>query len=75
MTGPVAVRRARLDDLSTIVELRLALLREYGDHPLYGNLRVDARDRAFELFRAQLLSPNETMFVAERSGEIVGLML
>ena len=74
MKGSVAVRRARLDDLSTIVELRLALLREYGDHPLYGNLRTDARDRAFELFRTQLLSSHETMFVAERGVEIVGVM-
>ena len=74
MTSRIVVRRARLDDLSTIVELRLALLREYGDHPLYGHLRPDATERAFELFRTQLFSPHETMFVAERSGEVVGLM-
>jgi ribosomal protein S18 acetylase RimI-like enzyme len=72
--GLLAVRHARLDDLDAIVEMRLALLREYGDHPLYGNLRADAHDRAFELFRMQLLTPNETMIVAERDGEIVGLM-
>ena len=70
----LAVRPARLDDLDAIVEMRLALLREYGDHPLYGNLRADAHDRALELFRMQLLTPNETMFLAERGGEVVGLM-
>jgi len=74
VTGPLVVRRARLDDLNTIVELRLALLREYGDHPLYAHLRDDARERALELFRAQLFSPQETMFVAERGTRIVGVM-
>lgn len=70
----LAVRRARLDDLNAIVEMRLALLREYGDHPLYGNLRADAHERAVELFRAQLLTPNEMMLLAERDGVVVGLM-
>ena len=75
MSDPsLVVRPARLDDLPAIVEMRLALLREYGDHPLYANLRSDARDRALELFRAQLLSPTETMLLAERRGEVVGLM-
>ena len=74
MTDRLAVRRARLDDLNTIVELRLALLREYGDHPLYGNLHPHAPERAVELFRAQLLSPHEVMFLAERRGAIVGVM-
>ena len=75
MNNPsLVVRHARLDDLQAIVEMRLALLREYGDHPLYANLRSDARDRALELFRAQLLSPSETMLLAERCGDIVGLM-
>jgi hypothetical protein len=53
VTDRLVVRRARLDDLKVIVELRLALLREYGDHPLYANLRSDAGERAVELFRAQ----------------------
>ena len=34
MKRELSVRRAQLDDLSAIVELRLALLREYHDHPL-----------------------------------------
>ena len=74
MTQELSVRRARVDDLDTVVELRLALLREYGDHPLYGNLRPDARDRAYELYRTQLTSPHETIFVAELEQRIVGLM-
>jgi GNAT superfamily N-acetyltransferase len=74
VTTKVSVRRANVDDLATVVELRLALLREYGEHPLYGNLRPDARERAFELYRTQLASPSETIFVAEIGSEIVGLM-
>ena len=74
MTTKISVRRANVDDLATVVELRLALLREYGDHPLYGNLRPDAQERAFELYRIQLVSPHETIFVAEIECEIVGLM-
>ena len=74
MTTEISVRRANVDDLTTVVELRLALLREYGDHPLYGNLRPDAQERAFELYRTQLASPHETIFVAEIGSEIVGLM-
>ncbi|MDB4876891.1 MAG: GCN5-related N-acetyltransferase [Gemmatimonadetes bacterium] len=74
MTHPLAVREARLDDLQVIVELRLALLREYGDHPLYANLRTDAAERARALYSAQIISPTETIFVAERERAIVGLL-
>jgi GNAT superfamily N-acetyltransferase len=70
----ISVRRAQLDDLSAIVELRLALVREYHDHPLYGNLRPDAEERAYEVFRAQLNSPHDTIFVAEVERRIVGVM-
>jgi GNAT superfamily N-acetyltransferase len=74
VTQELSVRRARVEDLDTVVELRLALLREYGEHPLYGNLRPDARERAYELYRTQLTSPHETIFVAELEQRIVGLM-
>lgn len=74
MASALSVRRARLDDLDTVVELRIALLREYGDHPVYGRLRDDAVDRAFELYAAQLRSPHETIFVAERGSRIVGIL-
>lgn len=71
---PIAIRRATLADLPTVMELRLALLRENPDHPIYGRLRDDARDRAYEIFGAQLRSAHEVMFLAERSGEIVGIL-
>lgn len=74
MTEQVSVRRGTLGDLSAIVELRLALLREYGDHPLYGRLRPDAAERARQLFQAQLTSPLEAIFVAEQNGHVIGVL-
>lgn len=74
MSGPVSVRVGTLADLSAIVDLRLALLREYGDHPVYGRLRADAPDRARQLFQAQLTSPLEVIFVAEHEHVIVGVL-
>jgi GNAT superfamily N-acetyltransferase len=74
MLSALSVRRARIDDLDTVVELRVALLREYGDHPVYGRLRDDAVERAFDLYAAQLRSPHETIFVAEREARIVGIL-
>lgn len=74
MTEKVSVRRATLGDLSAIVELRIALLREYGDHPLYGRLRPDAPERARRLFQAQLTSSLEALFVAEAEGGVVAVL-
>ncbi|HEY9226164.1 MAG TPA: GNAT family N-acetyltransferase [Gemmatimonadaceae bacterium] len=74
MTDRLVVRAARLDDLAEIVELRLALLREYGDAPLYARLRPDVDERARELYFAQLVAPHETMLLAERRGQIVGIL-
>lgn len=68
------VRRAMLSDLPTIVEMRLALLRENADHPIYGRLRADAEERAYDVFGAQLRSSHEVMFVAERGGAIIGIL-
>jgi GNAT superfamily N-acetyltransferase len=70
----LSVRRAALSDLPTIVELRLALLRENADHPVYGRLRADARERAHEIFGAQLRSPHEVILLAECDGAIVGIL-
>ena len=70
----VTVRRAALADLPTIVDLRLALLRENGDHPVYGRLRADARERAYDVFGAQLRASNEVMFLAEMRGAVVGIL-
>jgi GNAT superfamily N-acetyltransferase len=72
--GRLSVRPADLDDLASVVELRLALLREYADHPLYGRLRPDARARAYELYRGQLSAHNERIFVAELDGDVVGVL-
>lgn len=72
--GDLRVRRATIEDLDTVVALRLALLREYPDHPVYGRLRPDAELRARTLFAAQLDAVNEVVFIAERRGKAVGLL-
>ena len=41
----LTIRRATIYDLDVVVELRLALLREYAEHPVYGRLRPDATKR------------------------------
>jgi GNAT superfamily N-acetyltransferase len=70
----VLVRRATASDLDTIVALRLALLREYPDHPIYGRLRPDAERRARPVFATQLDSDSEAMFLAERDHAAIGLI-
>jgi len=70
----LVVRRATADDLETVVTLRLALLREYPEHPVYGRLRPDIETRAHALFAAQLESDIEVVFLAEVSGDPVGLV-
>ena len=70
----ITVRAAQLEDLEAVVELRVALLREYGDHPVYGRLREDATDRAFDLYASQLRSPHERIFLAERRARVVGIL-
>lgn len=73
MTG-LSVRRATIDDLDTVVALRIALLREYPEHPVYGRLRPDAALRAHAIFAAQLDSDNEVVFLADAGGTTVGLL-
>jgi len=70
----VHVRQATPRDLSDVVTLRLALLREHPGHAIYGRLRRDVADRARELFAAQLRSPVEVIFLAELGGETVGVL-
>ena len=70
----LVVRQASSEDLKAVVALRLSLLREHKDHPIYGRLRSDALHRARDLFAAQLDSPSEVIFLAERSGEVVGIL-
>jgi ribosomal protein S18 acetylase RimI-like enzyme len=71
--GAIEVRRATLDDLSTVVELRLALLREYADHPIYGRLRPDAESRARPVFERQILSADQAIFLAAHEASIAGI--
>ena len=70
----LSVRRATPADLRTIVALRLALLREYRDHPVYGRLRQDAEQVAHDVFGKQLESQMEASFLAEDGGVGVGLL-
>jgi aminoglycoside 6'-N-acetyltransferase I len=70
----VLVREATSRDLESVVALRLALLREHPDHPIYGRLRPDVGDRARELFANQLRSTMESIFLAERAGAVVGVL-
>lgn len=75
-SAALTVRQAVAADLDAVVALRLALLREHSDHPIYGRLRPDAERRARKLFAAQLASPNEATFLAasEPSLEAVGIL-
>jgi GNAT superfamily N-acetyltransferase len=68
------VRVATLADLDTVVELRIALLREHEGNPVYGRLRVDAPQRARRIFAEQLEAPNEVTFLAERGERPVGIL-
>jgi GNAT superfamily N-acetyltransferase len=68
------VRPATPRDLDAVVALRIALLREHPDHPIYGRLRPEIDRRARELFAAQLRARAETIFLAELAGEVVGII-
>ena len=70
----LAVRAATRADLPVVLELRLALLHEHGDSPLYGRLRPDVRRRAERLYAVQLASPDEVIFLAELDGGVVGIL-
>ena len=72
--GEIVVRAATLHDLDVVVELRLALLREEPDHPIYGRLKTDVAKRARDLFARQLRSIEETVYLAAMQGEIVGIL-
>lgn len=72
--GRLSVRRATARDLETVVALRVALLREYPEHPVYGRLRPNTEQLARPIFATQLDSPRETTFLAERDGVPIGIM-
>ncbi|MEO8337145.1 MAG: GNAT family N-acetyltransferase [bacterium] len=70
----ILVREASVRDLDAVLELRLALLREHPEHPIYGRLRADVTARARELFATQLRAQTETIFLAERDGVVAGIL-
>lgn len=77
-TANLSVRPATIADLATVVELRVALLREHAENPVYSRLRPDLPERARRLFASQLESEQEVTFLAERGrGErrtVVGIL-
>ena len=70
----IHVRHATVRDLDAVLELRLALLQEHPDHPIYGRLRADVTVRARDLFATQLRSTNEVILLADRECVIVGIL-
>lgn len=70
----LTVREATPRDLEAVVSLRLALLREYPEHPVYGRLRPDVSARARELFAAQLRSTMELIVLAFIGDEPTGIL-
>src|SRR3954471_13620195 len=72
--GGVRIHRATVDDVDAVVELRVALLREYRDHPVYGQLRPDAELRARPVFEQQLRAPDQVMYLAEADSQAVGIV-
>jgi ribosomal protein S18 acetylase RimI-like enzyme len=70
----VRVRRATPDDLSTVLRLRLSLLAEHAENPVYGRTRRDLRKRARSLYLAQLRSPSEVTFLAEVGDDVAGIL-
>jgi GNAT superfamily N-acetyltransferase len=70
----IHVRSAMPRDLDAVVVLRLALLREHPDHPIYGRLRADVDKRARDLFAAQIRATGESILLAERDGSVVGIL-
>jgi ribosomal protein S18 acetylase RimI-like enzyme len=73
-SGGARVRRATVDDLAVVVALRIALLREYAAHPIYGRLRPDIEARARPVFEQQLRAVDQVIFLAETDDEAVGIV-
>ncbi|HEX8724120.1 MAG TPA: GNAT family N-acetyltransferase [Gemmatimonadaceae bacterium] len=70
----IRVRTAGVDDVGTVVAMRLALVREYGEHALYGRLHPKAEERAPPLCEEQIASSRDAFFLAESEGNVVGLL-
>ena len=70
----IRVRRATPGDLDEVVALRIALLREHPNHPIYGHLSADVTTRAREIFSSQLRSQGEAIFLAYVHDSIAGII-
>lgn len=68
------VRRAKVNDIDAVLDLRLALLHEYAEHPVYGRLRRDVEARARPVFEQQILAADQAIFLAERCGTPIGIV-
>jgi GNAT superfamily N-acetyltransferase len=68
------VRAASAGDLDTVVALRMALLREYDGHPVYGRLHDEADARAPGLCSQQLASARDAFFIAAVDDDDAGLL-
>lgn len=74
MKHGVRVRAATPADIEIVVALRLALIAEQSDSPLYQPLRADAPARARRLFGTQLSSRRESTFLAFDGETCVGIL-
>lgn len=69
-----AIRQAVPADIESVLALRMALLREYPAHRIYGRLRPDAERIARPIFTSQLESGTEVMFLAEIDHRAIGIL-
>ncbi len=74
LDAELTVRVATIADLDTVVELRLALVREHRANPLYSRLHPDAPILARRHVASQLRSSDEVIFLAEHRGHAVGIL-
>lgn len=70
----IRIRKATILDLDDVARLRMSLLREHPDHPIYGRLRPDISARARDLYSTQLRSMVESIFLAECDGDVAGIL-
>jgi len=70
----VSIRQATPADIDAVLGLRMSLLREYPEHPIYGRLRPDAEGIARPVFLAQLESGSEATFLAETGRRAIGVL-
>ena len=66
----LTIRQATPADLDSVLALRMALLREYPEHPIYGRLRQNAEQLARPIFE----SGNEATFLAEVDRAPIGVL-